>query len=705
MSMTKQCRTCGADVPGNAPFGHCPKCLLDLGFGPLPDEARTPSAADDSRRFGEYEIVEQLGRGGMGVVYKARQVRLNRLVALKMINSGEYASPMLIQRFRREAEAAANLHHPNIVPIYESGEINGQCFYSMQLIDGTGLDRHISRVGFSFGHSGDDARVGLRARQEEIARILAKVARAVDHAHQHGVLHRDLKPSNIILDPAGEPHLTDFGVAKVLGHDASSLTASGAIMGTPSYMAPEQAAGESKRITAAADTYSLGAILYAMLTGAPPFRADSPVETLRQVIEQEPKHPSTLKEGIDSDLATIAMKCLEKEPQRRYSSALELAEDLECWQRHETILARRAGPLLRITRWSQRNPLVVALIATLSVGLSASLLLLVRVVQEKQAKQTVLEERDAALLIVRRDLARVLEKLWDEPAGPPFEHIDSERLASWMGTGLSSRGTGVGLRRFNFAVYAQQRPSTMLADMAPILAHLEERLNEILRKPVRIDLRIYRDYDSAQKALVEGSVDFMRIGSASYIECKQRNADIRLLAAQNDYVKGCIFVRIDSPITRLEELRGKRVAFVDPDSTTGNLLPKFQLYRAGLRSRELLDRGTNYLFRHDLTISAVTNGSAHAGAARASIVGKFNEQSPVVRIIKEFGENIGMPWVGRSGLDPAEAKSLVNVLLAVRDARLLGPLGNKPTGFMSARDEDYNPLREAIIEARRFESE
>src|SRR6266545_1874431 len=314
MPTTRKCRGCGADVPTNAPFGHCPKCLLDLGFGPLPGDLGQPSLAraGSDRRFGEYELLEPIGRGGMGIVYKARQVALNRLVAIKMVNAGEFASPIVIQRFHREAEAAANLHHPNIVPIYETGEHQGQHFFSMGLIEGAGVDRHISRAGFSFGEAAGDAR-------------------AVDFAHQHGVLHRDLKPSNVILDHAGEPHLTDFGVAKVLGLDASSLTASGAIMGTPSYMAPEQAAGQSKRITIAADVYSLGAILYAMLTGQPPFRGETPVETLRQVIEQEPKHPSTFKDGMDCDLATIAMKCLEKEPSRRYPSAAALADDLERW--------------------------------------------------------------------------------------------------------------------------------------------------------------------------------------------------------------------------------------------------------------------------------------------------------------------------------------------------------------------------------------
>ncbi|HKX62696.1 MAG TPA: protein kinase, partial [Verrucomicrobiae bacterium] len=373
MSETKQCASCGTEVPGNAPFGHCPSCLLKLGFGPIPDELETYAgpAADSTRRFGDYELIEQLGRGGMGVIYKARQLQLNRLVAIKMISAGEFASPMLIQRFHREAEAAANLNHPNIVPIYETGELRGQHFFSMQLVDGAGVDRDIGRAGFHRGGGQKDARSSLRAREEDIARIVAKVARAVDYAHQHGVLHRDLKPSNILLDAAGEPHLTDFGVAKVLSHDSSNLTASGAIMGTPSYMAPEQAAGDSKRITTAGDIYSLGAVLYTMLTGSPPFRAETPVETLRQVVEQEPRHPSTLREGIDSDLATIAMKCLEKESGRRYATAALLADDLERWIKGEPILARPVLTSERFWRWCRRNPKAAILTGSLSFILAA----------------------------------------------------------------------------------------------------------------------------------------------------------------------------------------------------------------------------------------------------------------------------------------------------------------------------------------------
>jgi serine/threonine protein kinase len=289
--------------------------------------------------FGDYELLEEIGRGGMGVVYRARQISLNRIVALKMVLAGRLAEEDDLQRFRTEAESAGRLQHPNIVAVHEVGEIDGQHFFSMEFIDGTSLAQRL-RGGPLPGRSA--------------ARYIRQVARAVHCAHQNGTLHRDIKPGNIMIDRGDEPHVTDFGLAKRLGED-SGQTRTGTVVGTPSYMAPEQAAGKTRELGPACDIYGLGAVLYELLTGRPPFRAETPVHTVMQVIENEPVPPRLLNANVDIDLETICLKCLEKDPARRYASAEALAADLDRYLNGEPITARTSNIIGRLTRTLERS--------------------------------------------------------------------------------------------------------------------------------------------------------------------------------------------------------------------------------------------------------------------------------------------------------------------------------------------------------------
>jgi serine/threonine protein kinase/lipoprotein NlpI len=293
--------------------------------------------------FGDYVLLGEIARGGMGIIYRARQVSLNRIVAVKMVIAGPLASQADVQRFHNEALAAAHLDHPNIVPIYEVGQCEGQRFYSMKLMEGGSL---LDRVG------------KLSGRPRAAAALIAKVAHAVHHAHQRGILHRDLKPANVLLDEAGEPHVSDFGLAKRMEEG----THSGVVVGTPSYMAPEQAAGQHS-LTTAADVYSLGAILYALLTGGPPFHGKTRLETLQQVAEQAPVRPRALSPLVDRDLEVICLKCLDKSPAQRYPSALALAEDLQRYLAGEPIQARPTRIWTRGLKWAKRRPALAALVA------------------------------------------------------------------------------------------------------------------------------------------------------------------------------------------------------------------------------------------------------------------------------------------------------------------------------------------------------
>jgi eukaryotic-like serine/threonine-protein kinase len=349
--VTRICRKCGAKIFSDVPEGLCPRCVLKSALGDFADESvaevdnsarvyepsrdeanvaahskKSTRAAELLGELGDYELLEEVGRGGQGVVFRARQKSLNRMVALKVIGLGQWATKAHLKRFRLEAEAAASLDHPCIVPIYEVGERDGQCYFSMKFVEGGQLDEVVKHTPLSI---------------RQAVELIAKVARTVHYAHQHGILHRDIKPGNILLDANGAPHLTDFGLARLVESE-STVTRTLEVLGTPSYMAPEQAAGNNPTtagLTSATDVYGLGAVLYQLLTGHPPFAGGTTYETIKLLLETEPRPLRLWNSKVDRDLSTICLKCLEKDPQRRYSSAFALAEDLERWLRHEPIQA------------------------------------------------------------------------------------------------------------------------------------------------------------------------------------------------------------------------------------------------------------------------------------------------------------------------------------------------------------------------------
>lgn len=341
-------------MPPDAPLGQCPRCLLGFASG-LGLEANWGTDEDvllnagQTRLFGDYELLEEVARGGMGVVFRARHAALGREVALKMLAAGELATPEAVQRFRTEASAAARLEHPHIVPVFEVGEHDLRHFFTLRFVPG---GRNVADWARALPPVG---------RARAIATMMARIARALDYAHERGVLHRDLKPSNILVDPQDEPQLTDFGLARLMREADSAVTLTRQILGSPSYMAPEQAEGRRADETTATDVHGLGAVLYEMLSGRPPFLADTPFATVKKVIEQPPPRLP----GVPLDLETICLKCLEKQPARRYHTALDLAEDLERYARGEPILARPVNAPELLWRWAKRSPKTAALLTAL----------------------------------------------------------------------------------------------------------------------------------------------------------------------------------------------------------------------------------------------------------------------------------------------------------------------------------------------------
>lgn len=706
-SVAATCPACGSAIAADAPFSQCPKCLISLGLAAgeeSEDNPPVPFTIVAGERGFDYELLELIGRGGMGLVYRARQKSLNRIVALKVMAAGEFASPAALARFRREAETAARLDHPNIVAIIEVGEMHANPFLVMRLVEGASLATQLRE----FTLSEQAALSGETHAQMRIARLIARVSRAVDYAHRRGILHRDLKPSNILLDAEGQPHLTDFGIAKSV-EEEGGITQTAELLGTLNYMAPEQAAG--KRLSRAADIYSLGAILFELLTGQPPFYGPK-MEVLRQVLHEDPPAPRALNTAIHRDLATICTKCLDKHPDRRYHSALELAEDLERWLRHEPILARQAGPLLRLQRWTFRNPAVATLLVSLTAGIAVSLVLLARANEEKTRKSIALD-------ILRTESARQLQEIWSSSSSS--FRIKSETLAAMAGMEVTAL-TDVE-DRFTIGLVSEGNPLARVLRAAPVFHDFERSISSLHDIPVRVDLALYKEHHSAIDDLVHERVDFAQLNAREFLRARARAPHIAPLITilpepgVND--SAVIFTRENTGIRNLSDLRGKSFLLATSDSTL-SFWTKVNLVGADVRSSQLaryryIDQPEDHL-SNGSTVRGVPLGNPFsvmtpveavlAGFYDAAVVTekRFREVASEQRLVAlaRFADS-GDLIVARANLPPGTPEKFQRAFLALTNPVARATIFSTRARFRMASEADYREIESRLAAEAAFD--
>lgn len=724
MSDKAICPGCGAALAPNMPAGLCPHCALkdalDLGDEQPPATSVAITRSRAGRRLGDYELLKQIGRGGMGVVYQAHQFSLNRDVALKLILDANQSSPRAIGRFQLEAEAAARLHHPNIVPIYEIAEMEEQHFLTMKLIEGGSLARRMSGGEFRVAAGGQTSE-SVHQMQIRIARLVIAIARAVHYAHERGVLHRDIKPGNILIDDTGDPYLTDFGLAK-LTDAGRPLSHSGVVKGTPAYMAPEQARGEV--VTQAADIYSLGVVLYEMLMGRPPFSGATPLETLRLITEQEPAHPTTTSEGVvDLDLATICLKCMEKNPAARYGTARDLADDLERWLKHEPIRARPVSPAARLQRWVRRNPVGTTLIAVLVLGIATTSLLVFRLRNEQSLVKQERDKAEEQNVAIRESVFANIERLWTSE-NRSFEMIPAEQLAVILGRPKARLDYNREPLRLTVGTSVGESPINTAERYASMLVTLEAKVSDIMGQPVYFDLKAFKFNSVDPEEIVRGALAIRRMGTLPYIHLKAQYPGLVALA-RDEAEKDCvIFVRKGLGIASLSQMRGRSFAFGD-ESSTITFWAKFHLARAGIFGTNLtrwehLDSKQGYVTRvqqlglkraasrvlhsHSEVIQAVRQGEYDAGVAREGYVQDFVHRD--FDIIHRFNSTPNV-WVVGRGLDTNVLYALQRAMFDGGTLLLRGGMSRTvSTRFVPVDDSYFESMRQALTnEVAHFEGD
>jgi serine/threonine protein kinase/ABC-type phosphate/phosphonate transport system substrate-binding protein len=610
MAETAQCQTCGNELPRDLPKGLCARCALQdaLKIGAVEASVSQPERLP--RQFGDYELLEEIARGGMGIVYRARQKSLGRIVAVKMLLGGSRSEGDLVHRFKKEGVATARLQHPNIVPIHEVGRHKHQHFIVMGYVSGPSLAHY--------------ARTPLPPKRA--AELLATIASAIHYAHQRKVLHRDLKPSNIIIDESGQPHVTDFGLAKGLGTslggepptgDYATVvlyeqgTEDGQVLGSPGYMPPEQADRKRGDVGPWSDVYSLGAMLYHVLTGEPPFKGNSAPDVLHQVLHDEVVPPHRLCSSVPLDLETICLKCLEKDPARRYQTAEALGDELGRFLRGDPILARPISRLHRIHRWARRNPAGAGLIGALLLALGV-LSGWVKALDDRAKAD------EEAIAVIRQMVVRNLDELWNRP-DIIQEQIGSEQLATLAGKRKSSAPANA--LRLKVGLGATVAPVHRATTYQPALDFLERKMEQTLRRPVRLDLVIFKNV-RLDEQMAQGDLDLARMGALPFVRVRETNPKLIPLVQENSSKEAVVFALTSSGITNLHQVRS--IAFADTNSTIDAwakvFLVRTGIYGAGLNYYSNLlskpdDRDTDFR-THSEALQAVRDRRFDAGVAK-----------------------------------------------------------------------------------------